>query len=103
MRIVIRPPAALLAASAGCGAAPPASAAGSATVAARLSWLECKEACLPAKGEVAITLPVGAAAQPSADAALFAATARRVPVKADGWRLAADAADDGVLLQLRPA
>ncbi len=36
---------------------------------AKVSWLECKEACVPGKGDVEATLSVGTETKPSADAA----------------------------------
>ncbi len=58
-------------------------------IAARISWLECKELCVPGKTVVRATLTVGAAPKPSADAALIAAAEKKLPT--DGSPLAATA------------
>jgi len=46
---------------------------------AKVSWLECKEQCIPAGGEVEATLNVGAETKPSADAALIKQWQSRTP------------------------
>ena len=38
---------------------------------AKVSWLECKEACIPGSGSVEATLNIGDQTKPSADAAVF--------------------------------
>lgn len=61
----------------------PASAAGStATLAMDLSWLVCKNVCLPEEAAVELKLPVaaaGASQAPTAEAALIAKTHARLP------------------------
>jgi thiol:disulfide interchange protein len=46
---------------------------------AKVSWLECKEQCIPAKTTVQATLNIGAETKPSADAALFETWKAKVP------------------------
>ncbi len=46
---------------------------------AKVSWLECEEACVPGKADVKATLNIGAAAKPSADAALIETWKKRLP------------------------
>lgn len=58
-------------------------------IAARISWLECKELCIPGKTVVRATLTVGDTSKPSAEAALIAAAQGKLP--ADGSPLAATA------------
>jgi thiol:disulfide interchange protein DsbD len=54
-------------------------AAGTLDLQARVDWLECKELCLPGKGEVRARLRVGAAAKPSADADIIEAAQKKLP------------------------
>ncbi len=44
---------------------------GALALSAKVSWLECKEQCIPAGGDVQATLNVGAETKPSADAELL--------------------------------
>jgi DsbC/DsbD-like thiol-disulfide interchange protein len=71
------------------------------TITARVDWLECKEACLPGRADLALVLPV--TAQPprpaSAWAAAFADARRRLPAAPAGWTFAA--ADTGSGFELR--
>ncbi len=46
---------------------------------AKVSWLECQEACVPGDAEVQATLVVGSETKPSADAPLLASWQKRVP------------------------
>ena len=46
---------------------------------AKISWLECKEQCIPAGGDVEATLNVGSETKPSADAALLKEWQARTP------------------------
>jgi thiol:disulfide interchange protein len=50
---------------------------------AKVSWLECKEACLPGSGDVAATLNVSTETKPSADAALIESWRGKVPKLSD--------------------
>jgi DsbC/DsbD-like thiol-disulfide interchange protein len=71
-------------------------------VAGRVDWLECQEACLPGKAEVALTLPVRAGVAPGPHAPLFADARRRLPEKDPGWRFSASPAAQGLSLLMRP-
>lgn len=46
---------------------------------AKVSWLECKEQCIPAGGDVEATLNVGNETKPSAEAALIDSWKQKVP------------------------
>jgi thiol:disulfide interchange protein DsbD len=46
---------------------------------AKVSWLECKEACVPGSGDVETALNVGTETQPSADAAIIESWQNKVP------------------------
>jgi thiol:disulfide interchange protein DsbD len=82
----IRPPAAL--------------AGGDVMISAKVDWLECKEACLPGKAELEISVPVRDA-EPLPVAAwkdAFAATRRQIPVAATGWSFEAEVSPSAVAL-----
>lgn len=70
----------------------------------RVDWLECREACIPGKAEVAVALPVRVdAARPAPTAApLFAEARRRLPRPASGWGIEARAAPGVIGLSFRP-
>ncbi|HTY88143.1 MAG TPA: protein-disulfide reductase DsbD domain-containing protein [Candidatus Acidoferrum sp.] len=51
---------------------------------AKVSWLECKEACLPGKSDVEATLPVGTETRLSGDAATIVSWQSQVPKISDG-------------------
>ena len=55
--------------------------AGTRTVKARVSWLECEIACVPGKGEVTATLEVGSKSKPAADGRIFETWRKRLPGK----------------------
>jgi thiol:disulfide interchange protein DsbD len=82
--------------------APPTVAGREVRLAGRVDWLECLEACIPGKAELALTLPVRPASAPGPHAALFAEARRRLPMKDAGWRFAARPGGDGFLLDVRP-
>lgn len=52
---------------------------GSLALKAKVSWLECKEQCIPASADVEATLNVGSETKPSADAALLKLWQARTP------------------------
>jgi thiol:disulfide interchange protein DsbD len=56
---------------------------GDVVVKAHADWLVCREICVPEEGEFRMELPVGSG-EPSAQAALFAASERQVP-RASPW------------------
>jgi len=52
---------------------------------AKVSWLECKEACIPGSGDIAATLNIGSETKPSADAALIESWEKKVPKPEEDW------------------
>jgi thiol:disulfide interchange protein DsbD len=50
---------------------------------AKISWLECKEACIPGSGSVEATLYIGTETKPSADTALIESWRGKVPKPGD--------------------
>lgn len=79
----------------------PATAAAGGTVpfTAHASWLECKEACIPAKAVLGLELPVRSAVPGAvaAHAPLFQASRQRLPRPSPGWRF--EAAADRIVLR----
>jgi thiol:disulfide interchange protein DsbD len=69
---------------------------------ARVSWLECREVCLPGKADLELTLPVRARSAPGPAAGLFEATRGALPRAGEGWRFAATADESGVSLAVAP-
>jgi len=55
---------------------------GSVQLRAKVSWLECQEACVPGSGEVEATLLVGAETKTSSDAGLIETWQKRTPASA---------------------
>jgi len=56
------------------------------TLAARVDWLECQEACVPGRADLSLTLPVTAGApRAAAEAGGFADARRRLPAAPSGW------------------
>jgi DsbC/DsbD-like thiol-disulfide interchange protein len=72
-------------------------------IGAHVDWLECREACLPGKADLSLTLPVRAAAALGPESAAFAAARRRLPVPAPHWRVSASAMAGEVVLDVAPA
>jgi len=56
---------------------------------AKVSWLECKEACIPGSGDVEATLNIGDQTQDSYDDALIESWKWKVPTSAEGWSVRA--------------
>lgn len=74
----------------------------SARLSAEVSWLICKEVCLPASGGVETLLPVVDDA-PTLDprwTRLFAETRADLPRRAEGWEARAEVTPDGYRLQV---
>lgn len=71
-------------------------------LAARVDWLECLEACIPGKAELALALPVRPASASGPHAALFAEARRGLPVADPGWSFSARAGVAAFLLDVRP-
>lgn len=72
------------------------------TLAARVSWLECQQVCVPGKADVALTLPVRHETAPSPEAELFAATRERLPRPADEWRFSTSVGETSIELAVTP-
>jgi DsbC/DsbD-like thiol-disulfide interchange protein len=69
---------------------------------ARLSWLECRDVCLPGKAELALTLPVRRKARPGAAAPLFGEARRQMPRLDREWTFAAVAREGALELKVQP-
>lgn len=82
--------------------APPNVAGREVRLAGRVDWLECLEACIPGKAELALTLPVRQTSAAGPHAALFAQARRRLPSNDAGWAFTARVGTDGFLLDVRP-
>ncbi|MGH8616467.1 MAG: protein-disulfide reductase DsbD family protein [Burkholderiales bacterium] len=68
----------------------------SVTLRAKANWLVCKEVCIPESADLALTLPVTAAASGNTAASLgIAATRNALPRAPDGWRASAHRGPDG--------
>jgi len=50
---------------------------------AKVSWLECKEACIPGNASVEATLNIGTETKPSTDVALIQSWQKKAPLSAD--------------------
>lgn len=59
------------------------------TISAKLTWLECKEACLPGKDEVSTTLEIGDRLTKSEHAELIAEWQAKVPQRFPGYQFEA--------------
>ncbi|MGH9405538.1 MAG: protein-disulfide reductase DsbD domain-containing protein [Terriglobia bacterium] len=78
-------------------------AGGKADVHATVQWLVCRDVCVPAQANVALTLPVSGTARPeySRDHELFESTRRRLPAAEPArWRASAQAEGDHFVLQV---
>jgi thiol:disulfide interchange protein DsbD len=53
--------------------------AGSLDLKAKISWLECKEACIPGSADVEATLNIGTETKPSADAVTIESWEKKIP------------------------
>ena len=53
--------------------------AGPLNLAAKVSWLECKESCIPADAKIAAKINVGSETKTSADAAIIESWKKKVP------------------------
>ena len=54
---------------------------GSYTLAAKASWLACKEECVPGQGQGSVKVTLGDALRPSGDAAAFEAFRKEIPTR----------------------
>ena len=67
-------------------------------------WLVCADICLPAMGEAEVALGVEGSRDAGGRAAdLIAATRRRLPAQANGWRTRAWSVEGGYVLEVIPA
>jgi thiol:disulfide interchange protein DsbD len=71
-------------------------------LAARVSWLECQEVCLPGKADLELSLPVQAEASPGPAAGLFEGARRRLPRADQGWGFSASAGPGSIELAVTP-
>jgi thiol:disulfide interchange protein/DsbC/DsbD-like thiol-disulfide interchange protein len=83
---------------------PPSARVGSSIdLAAEITWVVCHEECVAGDANVALTVPVAATTvADEAVARVFAAEAARVPARVEGWRFAAAADSNNVLLHVYP-
>jgi len=83
---------------------PPAQiAASNITLKANVSWLMCKEICIPGKASLSLTLPVAAETQPDAELAPGFAKARlNIPTRDTDWKFSSKVTDETIELQLTP-
>ncbi len=84
---------------------PAASLDGPLTLAARVDWLECRELCLPGKGDVEITLPIakGKPSRVASLAALFDRTRAALPKSGSTLGVSGDATDTTLNLKVASA
>ena len=61
--------------------------AGPLNLAAKVSWLECNESCIPAKADVQATLNIGSETRNSANAAAIEAWKNKVPQPLQDWSI----------------
>lgn len=66
-------------------------------------WLICADICLPATGEVSISVPAGASTVPSSLASAFAEWRKVMPAEVRGWTTEAVHADGDFRLRIIPA
>jgi len=75
---------------------------------AKVSWLECKEACIPGSGSVEATLNIGDQTKASADAALIESWQNKVPKSAANltvnawWYDSTNVNPRSLLIQIKP-
>jgi thiol:disulfide interchange protein DsbD len=81
---------------------PPTLSSSSVRLSARVSWLECREVCLPGKAELELSLPVRAEASPGPAAALFEEARRRLPRADEAWGFSASARGGSIELAVSP-
>ena len=67
----------------------PAVSPGPLNLAAKVSWLECKDSCIPASAEIQGIVNIGSQTKPSADAPLLAVWQGKVPVSAGNFSVQA--------------
>ncbi|WP_420124904.1 protein-disulfide reductase DsbD family protein [Longimicrobium sp.] len=74
-----------------------------ATLRGTINWVVCREECFAADVDLALTLPVGAAAEADTAAArAFAAEDARVPARPAGWAFQSAVDAGAIVLRVRP-
>jgi DsbC/DsbD-like thiol-disulfide interchange protein len=81
---------------------PPAVASREVRFVARVSWLECQEACLPGKAELVLVLPIVPEAREGPLQPLFVQARNNLPAAEPGWRVSAEGGTRTVSLAVRP-
>jgi thiol:disulfide interchange protein DsbD len=83
----------------------PLAAGGTLTISAEVSWLVCKDSCVPGKADLTLTLPVRSAPGPASKAhALFRAADASLPGPLPpGWTAEASPEQDSFVLTVRGA
>lgn len=74
----------------------------SATIRAKVSWLACKDVCIPGETEVRFRVPIEVASKPSAEAKLFADTKKNIPELATSEYISATLEEDRIRLDFAP-
>jgi thiol:disulfide interchange protein DsbD len=75
---------------------------------AKVSWLECKEACIPGSGEIEATLNISDETKPSADAVTIESWQKKVPKSATNltiyacWYDSTNVNPRSLLIQIKP-
>jgi thiol:disulfide interchange protein DsbD len=82
--------------------APASAAPGKANIQAKAEWLDCKDICIPEKGELDLQLPVTAAEAPPDPRARAAIERARnmLPVAAPGWKFDSSIAGKSLIVRL---
>lgn len=73
-----------------------------ATVRAKVSWLACKDICIPGETEVRFRVPVEVASKPSPEAKLFADTRKNIPELVSTENISATIEEDRIRLDFAP-
>lgn len=71
-----------------------------ATIRAKVSWVACKDVCVPQQAELRLTFPIEVASKPSAASALFAQTKTQTPERVTNTPITAVQDGRRILLEL---
>ncbi len=74
----------------------------SATIRAKVSWLACKDICIPGEAEVRFRVPIEVASKPSAEAKLFEDTKKNIPELVSSEHITATLEEDRIRLDFAP-
>ncbi len=74
----------------------------SATIRAKVSWLACKDICIPGESEVRFRVPIEVASKPSETAKLFADTKKLIPERIPTEYISATLEEDRIRLDFAP-